>query len=132
MAVFSDISAIKNSENVLTHLAHHDPLTDLPNRLLFTDRAEQAVASAQVHKRGCALLVIDLDHFKMINDSLGHTVGDQMLKAVAERLLAMFGPGITLARLGGDEFAVLAEGARNWSMRRPWPSGSLTASRKPS
>jgi diguanylate cyclase (GGDEF)-like protein/PAS domain S-box-containing protein len=110
VAVFSDISAIKNSENVLTHLAHHDPLTDLPNRLLFTDRAEQAVASAQVHKRGCALLVIDLDHFKMINDSLGHTVGDQMLKAVAERLLAMFGPGITLARLGGDEFAVLAEG----------------------
>ncbi|MHC8316801.1 phosphodiesterase DibA [Pseudomonas sp. LB3P31] len=109
VAVFSDISAIKNSEHELTHLAHHDPLTDLPNRLLFTDRAEQAVASAQVHKRGCALLVIDLDHFKMINDSLGHTIGDQLLKAVAERLKAMFGPGITLSRLGGDEFAVLAE-----------------------
>ncbi|WP_223457269.1 MULTISPECIES: phosphodiesterase DibA [unclassified Pseudomonas] len=109
VAVFSDISAIKNSEHELMHLAHHDPLTDLPNRLLFTDRAEQALASAQVHKRGCALLMIDLDHFKMINDSLGHTVGDQLLKAVAERLGAMFGPGITLARLGGDEFAVLAE-----------------------
>jgi diguanylate cyclase (GGDEF)-like protein len=91
------------------HLAHHDPLTDLPNRLLFTDRAEQALASAQVHKRGCALLMIDLDHFKMINDSLGHTIGDQLLKAVAERLGAMFGPGFTLARLGGDEFAILAE-----------------------
>jgi diguanylate cyclase (GGDEF)-like protein/PAS domain S-box-containing protein len=109
VAVFSDISAIKNSEHKLTHLAHHDPLTDLPNRLLFTDRAEQALASAQVHKRGCALLMIDLDHFKMINDSLGHTIGDQLLKAVSERLKALFGPGITLARLGGDEFAVLAE-----------------------
>jgi diguanylate cyclase (GGDEF)-like protein/PAS domain S-box-containing protein len=109
VAVFSDISAIKNSEHELKHLAHHDPLTDLPNRLLFTDRVEQALASAQIHKRGCALLMIDLDHFKMINDSLGHTVGDQLLKAVAEHLNAMFGPGMTLARLGGDEFAVLAE-----------------------
>ncbi|MHC8389550.1 phosphodiesterase DibA [Pseudomonas sp. MDT2-39-1] len=109
VAVFSDISAIKNSEHELKHLAHHDPLTTLPNRLLFTDRAEQALASAQLHKRGCALLLVDLDHFKMINDGLGHTIGDQLLKAVAERLNAMFGPGITLARLGGDEFAVLAE-----------------------
>jgi diguanylate cyclase (GGDEF)-like protein/PAS domain S-box-containing protein len=109
VAVFSDISAIKDSEHELAHLAHHDPLTDLPNRLLFTDRAEQALASAQIHKRGCALLLIDLDHFKIINDSLGHNVGDQLLKAVAERLKGLFGPGITLARLGGDEFAVLAE-----------------------
>lgn len=109
VAVFSDISAIKNSEHKLTHLAHYDPLTDLPNRLLFTDRAEQALAAAQIHKRGCALLMIDLDHFKMINDSLGHNIGDQLLKEVAERLKAMVGPGITLARLGGDEFAVLAE-----------------------
>ncbi len=109
VAVFSDISAIKNSEHELKHLAHHDPLTDLPNRLLFSDRVEQALASAQIHQRGCALLLIDLDHFKMINDSLGHTIGDQLLKAVAKHLKAMFGPGVTLARLGGDEFAVLAE-----------------------
>lgn len=109
VAVFSDISAIKNSEHELKHLAHHDPLTDLPNRLLFTDRVEQALASAQIHKSGCALLMIDLDHFKMINDSLGHTVGDQLLKVVAEHLKAMFGPGKTLVRLGGDEFAVLVE-----------------------
>lgn len=109
VAVFSDISVMKNSEHELAHLAHHDPLTDLPNRLLFTDRAEQALASAQVHKRGCALLLMDLDHFKIINDSLGHNVGDQLLKLVAERLSGLFGPGVTLARLGGDEFAVLAE-----------------------
>lgn len=109
VAVFSDISAIKHSEHELAHLAHHDPLTDLPNRLLFTDRAEQALASAQIHKRGCALLLLDLDHFKIINDSLGHNVGDQLLKAVGERLQSLFGPGVTLARLGGDEFAVLAE-----------------------
>ncbi|MBB3243246.1 diguanylate cyclase (GGDEF)-like protein/PAS domain S-box-containing protein [Pseudomonas sp. Tn43] len=109
VAVFSDISAIKNSEHELMHLAHHDPLTDLPNRLLLTDRAGQAVASAQVHKRGCALLMIDLDHFKLINDSLGHNVGDQLLKAISERLNSLFDPGITLARLSGDEFAVLAE-----------------------
>ncbi|WP_411390810.1 phosphodiesterase DibA [Pseudomonas sp. MPB23] len=109
VAVFSDISAIKDSEHELAHLAHHDPLTDLPNRLLFTDRAEQALASAQINKRGCALLLLDLDHFKIINDSLGHNVGDQLLKLAGERLQALLGPGVTLARLGGDEFAVLAE-----------------------
>jgi diguanylate cyclase (GGDEF)-like protein/PAS domain S-box-containing protein len=109
VAVFSDISAIKRSEHEFMHLAHHDPLTDLPNRLLFTDRTRQALANAQANKRGCALLLIDLDHFKNINDSLGHNVGDQVLKIVAERLNGLFDSGMTLARLGGDEFAVLAE-----------------------
>ncbi|NWB89096.1 phosphodiesterase DibA [Pseudomonas gingeri] len=109
VAVFSDISAIKDSQHELAQLANYDPLTGLPNRLLFTDRASQALASAQVHKRGCALLLIDLDHFKIINDSLGHNVGDQLLKAVGDRLQHLFGSGISLARLGGDEFAVLAE-----------------------
>ncbi|BBP62590.1 GGDEF domain-containing protein [Pseudomonas sp. Cab53] len=109
VAVFSDISAIKDSEHELAHLAHHDPLTGLPNRLLFSDRTEQALASAQLHKRGCALLLVDLDHFKNINDSLGHNVGDELLKRVAERFRGLFAPGVTLARLGGDEFAVLVE-----------------------
>ena len=109
VAVFSDISAIKNSQTELARLVHHDPLTDLPNRLLFTDRTEQTLASAQRHQSGCALLMIDLDHFKIINDSLGHNVGDLLLKAVAERLLSVFGKGFTVARLGGDEFAVLVD-----------------------
>ncbi|MNZ19414.1 Cyclic di-GMP phosphodiesterase Gmr [compost metagenome] len=109
VAVFSDISAIKHTEQELAYLAHHDPLTGLPNRLLFNDRAEQALASAQANKRGCALLLLDLDHFQSINDGLGHTIGDQLLKLVGERLAEVVGNGVTLARLGGDEFGVLAE-----------------------
>ena len=109
VAVFSDISAIKHSQNELARLVHHDPLTDLPNRLLFTDRTEQALAFAQRHETGCALLMIDLDHFKIINDSLGHNIGDLLLKAIADRLLRIFGKGFTVARLGGDEFAVLVD-----------------------
>ena len=109
VAVFSDITAIKRSEQELLQLAHYDPLTNLPNRLLFIDRATQALAYARAGKRGCALLLIDLDHFKNINDSLGHNVGDEVLKAVAARLRSMFDSELTLARLGGDEFALLVE-----------------------
>ncbi|QVM91632.1 EAL domain-containing protein [Pseudomonas entomophila] len=109
VAVFSDISAIKHTEEELAYLAHHDPLTGLPNRLLFNDRVEQALASAQANKRGCALLLLDLDHFQSINDGLGHTIGDQLLKLVGERLREVLGNGVTLARLGGDEFGLLAE-----------------------
>ncbi len=109
VAVFSDISAIKHSERELAYLAHHDPLTGLPNRLLFSDRAEQALGAAQANKRGCALLLLDLDHFQSINDGLGHTIGDQLLRLVGERLRELLGSGVTLARLGGDEFGVLAE-----------------------
>ncbi|MFS0825345.1 phosphodiesterase DibA [Pseudomonas phoenicis] len=109
VAVFSDISAIKHSEQELAYLAHHDPLTGLPNRLLFNDRVEQALSAAQTHKRCCALLLMDLDHFQSINDGLGHTLGDQLLKRVGERLGELLGSGVTLARLGGDEFAVLLE-----------------------
>ncbi|KNX80597.1 diguanylate cyclase [Pseudomonas sp. 250J] len=109
VAVFSDISAIKHTEEELAYLVHHDPLTGLPNRLLFNDRAMQAMAAAQANKRGCALLLLDLDHFQSINDGLGHTIGDQLLKLVGERLRQVLGSGVTLARLGGDEFGVLAE-----------------------
>ncbi|HXR02800.1 MAG TPA: EAL domain-containing protein [Pseudomonas sp.] len=109
VAVFSDITTIKHSERELALLAHYDALTGLPNRLLFTDRAEQAQTHARRNKQSLALLLIDLDHFKHINDSLGHNVGDEVLKAVSERLMKLVGKGLTLARLGGDEFALLIE-----------------------
>ncbi|WP_397450875.1 phosphodiesterase DibA [Pseudomonas sp. NA-150] len=112
VAVFSDITAIKRSETELVLLAHYDPLTGLSNRLLFTERVSQGLTYGQTHKRGCALLLIDLDHFKNINDSLGHNVGDQLLKSIAGRLETLIDNGMTLARLGGDEFAVLAEGCQ--------------------
>ena len=109
VAVFSDMSALKRSQHELDYLAHHDPLSDLPNRLLFTERVDHALQRAQREQRGGAVLLIDLDHFKHINESLGHNVGDLLLKAVGERLSAQLGSGMTLARLGGDEFALLCE-----------------------
>jgi diguanylate cyclase (GGDEF)-like protein/PAS domain S-box-containing protein len=109
VAVFSDLTAIKRSEQELTQLAHYDALTRLPNRLLFTDRTAQALVTARSSKRGCALLLIDLDHFKNINDSLGHTLGDEVLKAVADRFRELLDTELTLARLGGDEFGVLVK-----------------------
>jgi diguanylate cyclase (GGDEF)-like protein/PAS domain S-box-containing protein len=131
VAVFSDITAIKRSQRELVHLAHYDPLTGLPNRLLFTDRTEQALAHAQASKRGCALLLIDLDHFKNINDSLGHGVGDQVLKIVAERLTTLFSGGITLARLGGDEFAVLAENCQQVAQAAALAQSVIDGLKKP-
>ncbi|WP_313514595.1 phosphodiesterase DibA [Pseudomonas sp.] len=109
VAVFSDITAIKRSQNELDHLAHHDPLTSLPNRLLFIERVESALKRIFADKRGGAVMVVDLDHFKHINESLGHNIGDQLLKAVAERLRELLEDGMTLARMGGDEFALIYE-----------------------
>ena len=131
VAVFSDISAIKHSERELAYLAHHDPLTDLPNRLLFSDRAEQALAGAQNSKRGCALLLLDLDHFQSINDSLGHNIGDQLLKQVGERLQARLGSAMTLARLGGDEFGVLAENCQQVGQAAALAQGIIEGMREP-
>lgn len=109
VAVFSDLSSLKRSQHELDFLAHHDPLTGLPNRLLLRERIEQALARAEREQGGGALLSIDLDHFKHINDSLGHSTGDVLIKAVAERLQSCLDERCTLARLGGDEFAVILE-----------------------
>lgn len=109
VAVFSDLSSLKRSQHELDFLAHHDPLTGLPNRLLLRERIEQALARAEREQGGGALLAIDLDHFKHINDSLGHSTGDQLIKAVAERLQDCLDERCSLARLGGDEFAVILE-----------------------
>ena len=99
----------------LEHQALHDPLTGLPNRLLFSDRLEQALARASRRKEPIAMLFMDLDNFKVVNDSLGHEVGDGLLKAVASRLRTQLRPEDTIARLGGDEFAVLLEGVASLS-----------------
>lgn len=107
ISVFSDISQYKHYEERLTYLAHHDPLTALPNRAVFQQNVEQAVAQAQRNASLVAVLFIDLDDFKTINDSLGHAVGDELLKQVAARLKSCVRESDVVARLGGDEFTVL-------------------------
>ena len=100
----------REAEARLVHQAYHDPLTDLPNRRLLLDRVEQALARAGRRGEPVALLYLDLDRFKHVNDSLGHAAGDQLLGATAQRLRAGARPGDTVARLGGDEFAILLDG----------------------
>src|SRR4030095_4811628 len=90
----------------IAHLAHYDALTDLPNRVLFREQIERELRKA-VSGQNFALLYIDIDEFKVINDSLGHHVGDELLKAVATSLKDCIKPGDLIARLGGDEFAVI-------------------------
>ncbi|MGZ4995594.1 MAG: putative bifunctional diguanylate cyclase/phosphodiesterase [Methylobacter sp.] len=107
VAVFTEITELKLSEERLNYLAHHDPLTGLPNRLLFHDRLERAVLQAQRNKCMVAVMFLDLDRFKAINDTLGHVIGDELLVAVAERLKRCAREIDTIARLGGDEFAVI-------------------------
>ena len=107
VSVFSDITAIKESEQRLTHLAHHDALTELPNRLLFTANLNHALERAKRYKQKVALLFLDLDRFKLINDTLGHAVGDRLLQAIATRLKKRVRAEDTVARLGGDEFTII-------------------------
>ncbi|MGZ8290613.1 MAG: bifunctional diguanylate cyclase/phosphodiesterase [Telluria sp.] len=109
VGVFSDITAVKEAQEKLDHMAHHDPLTALPNRLLFHDRLHHALARAGRDDEQLAVLFIDLDRFKNVNDTLGHHVGDELLKQVATALSLRLRDGDTLARLGGDEFIVLLE-----------------------
>ena len=103
------VDELRKQKNILQHQAHHDPLTGLPNRVLFNDRLEHGIEKASRSQRKLALLFIDLDHFKEINDSFGHEVGDQALKAVAEQFQSCIRMSDTLARLGGDEFIVILE-----------------------
>lgn len=105
--VFRDVSASRALALRMVHMAQHDPLTDLPNRVLLEDRLRQAIALAERNARAAAVLFIDLDRFKVINDSLGHAVGDRLLQSVAQVLVSCVRRSDTVCRLGGDEFVVL-------------------------
>ncbi len=104
-----DLTARKEAETLLAHQALHDHLTGLPNRALFLDRAARAIELGRRRGSGVAVLFVDLDRFKVINDSLGHDAGDRLLRATADRLAEAIRPTDTLARMAGDEFAVLCE-----------------------
>lgn len=110
IGVVSDITTRKASEQEITRLAFYDSLTDLPNRRLLKDRLTQALATSNREKSHGALVFIDLDDFKTINDSAGHIVGDQLLKQVAERLRGVVREWDTVARIGGDEFVLILKG----------------------
>jgi diguanylate cyclase (GGDEF)-like protein len=110
LVVTDRTSGLEAANRQLRHLASHDALTGLPNRLLLDDRIAQAIAQSQRHSHEFAVLVIDLDRFKLINDSLGHRAGDELLREVAQRLKSAVRAVDTTARLGGDEFVVLLDG----------------------
>lgn len=105
--IFNDITERKNSETMIEHLAYYDPLTKLPNRQLFYDRLDAAILQANAHHTELAVLFVDLDHFKRINDSLGHSVGDKVLCEVADLFAECLSDVDTIARIGGDELVVL-------------------------
>lgn len=107
VVVFQDISERKEAERRFRQLAYYDTLTELPNRRLLLDRFDHAVAQAQRFQRALAILFLDLDRFKQINDTLGHEAGDLLLRQIAKRLVACVRAGDTVARTGGDEFVIL-------------------------
>ncbi len=109
--VATDVSAAKRAEAKIAYMAHYDGLTDLPNRRLFHDTLARALSRRR--EEALAVFYLDIDHFKTINDSLGHTIGDEVLKVAAQRIESCLGPQDMVARLGGDEFAVLMANARS-------------------
>ena len=114
VGVFRDISDIKAKEAQIKHMAFHDPLTDLPNRALFKDRLRKAISIAKRNEELIFVLFIDLDDFKQVNDTLGHSVGDLLLKEVARRLIRATREGDTVCRIGGDEFIVMVPHVRDF------------------
>ncbi|GCD82386.1 hypothetical protein PTHTG4_14480 [Parageobacillus thermoglucosidasius] len=107
VAIFSDITEHKRNMEQLTKLALYDPLTNVPNRYLFEKRLESIIRMSKKHNQSFALLFLDLDRFKNINDTLGHHMGDMLLKETAQRLNGMLRKQDTIARFGGDEFVII-------------------------
>ena len=108
-AILRDITDMKKAEERIRFLAHYDPLTVLPNRILFRERLEQAVTHAVRDRRFVGVLLLDLDRFKVVNDTRGHAAGDELLVAVGQRLMSALRSGDTVARLGGDEFGIILD-----------------------
>ena len=109
VSVFSDVTERWRSNERLRHLAFHDPLTELPNRMLLLERLGQLIGQTEREERCVAVIFLDLDRFKAVNDTLGHAIGDRLLKAVAADLLALVRHSDTVARLGGDEFVIVLD-----------------------
>lgn len=131
IGVFTDISDRKQAEEKVAYLALHDSLTGLPNRRLLTDRLRHALATAGREGRRLAVLFLDLDHFKLVNDTLGHAVGDQLLQAAARRLQEHVREGDTVCRQGGDEFLVVAEDVADTGAVEQLAERLLLAMRQP-
>jgi diguanylate cyclase (GGDEF)-like protein len=111
LAVQQDISEKRRLEEEIHYLAYHDALTELPNRMLFQDRMQQEISHAKRDNTHFAVVFIDLDGFKAVNDMRGHAAGDKLLQVIASRLRGCLREGDTVARLGGDEFTILLRGA---------------------
>ncbi|MCT8987771.1 diguanylate cyclase [Shewanella sp. KJ10-1] len=111
--VFHDVSEAMAMAMKMSHLANHDQLTDLPNRILLQDRLSVACSAAESFGNKAAALLVDIDHFKYLNDSLGHQLGDEMICLMTQRLRSLIPPSYTLARLGGDEFVILMSDAHS-------------------
>jgi diguanylate cyclase (GGDEF)-like protein len=106
------LTRLKQTNDQITHLAHHDALTSLPNRILFYDRLNQAIARARRVNESFAVLYLDIDGFKPVNDMFGHDVGDALLREAARRIVACVRESDTVARMGGDEFTVIVSGVK--------------------
>lgn len=129
--VLSDINMLKSSQSHLEHLAYYDALTNLPNRLLKADRLQQAMVQARRTGQGLAVVYIDLDGFKTINDRHGHAAGDQLLVAVARNMQQVLREGDTLARIGGDEFVAVLINVTGMAVCAPMLDRLLGAAAKP-
>lgn len=131
VALFSDITTLKEHESQLEHIAHFDTLTGLPNRVLLADRLRQGMTQAQRRNQRLAVVFLDLDAFKIINDKHGHAAGDQLLKTVANHMKMALREGDTLARIGGDEFVAVLLDLDNTDASEPMLSRLIEAATKP-
>jgi diguanylate cyclase (GGDEF)-like protein len=113
------LTRLKHTNEQITHLAHHDNLTALPNRILFYDRLNQEIKKARRNKESIAVFFLDLDGFKSINDTLGHDVGDALLRETAKRIVACVRDSDTVARIGGDEFTVILSNVKTLNSISP-------------